>query len=499
MAKLISAKCPSCGANLPIAPGVPQVTCRYCQNVITVEAKQPPPNVSAFGTPGYIPSRTLYVDPAAIKAAQQAGRIGALVMILVFALPFVIGIGAAVGPWALRSCKGAIKPFPISCGTNEEVEVSGTYEGTGPIVTSAGTNCKIHVKNSKLKGSSFIAGNSSFNVEVTFENVQIETTETMFKIGSNSKLHLIGSTLVAQGEVIDSDTNFTLETTSSTLESKSGTAVKNKLNMKVDATGSKFRGKKSAFDTTSSFELDLKKACEVTSIDGPAIKSTSGTKIEAEGGKIEGGGGAIDAESSLSITATGITISSSHDKAIHTTSSYRLDLVDSSVTSATDSAIDVDGGGELLLTTTTVSGVNGIEAKNGLRLKATKKSRILGTRGLGILGTLNLDINLTESSIESTSAKAIRGSANMKMKLGKDARVAGKLGAIDAELNLNLDATGASIEGGSGPGILTANGTIAVKQGVLKGNPAIQSSRNLPIAPDLTGTRVEGAVVVVKP
>ncbi|MBX3233892.1 MAG: hypothetical protein KIT84_31580 [Labilithrix sp.] len=493
MAKPLAAKCPTCGANLPVVPGALQVTCRYCQNVITVQVQKAPPNVTPFGMPGGMPSRTLYVDPAAMAAAQRAGKISLGVFLVIFALPFIIGIGAAVGPCAMRSCKGAIRPFPISCGVNEEVQVSGTWEGKGPIVASAGVNCKIRIKDSKLKAPVFI-DSSATNLEVTFENVQIETTETMFRGPTNVKLRAKGSTFVAQGDVfdLDSSADFTLEDT--TVESKTGYAIKTKPNYKLRATASKIRGKKGAVDTSSSFKLELQKGCELTSADGPAVRATSGMQARIDGGKIDGAGGAFVTQSSFELNGTGVTIASAKDRAIATTSSFKLELTDSTVTSGGDAAIVCDSSSDITLANTTVQGTAGIEGSSGVKLKATKKSRVVATTGIGFAGTSGLEVNLSEASIEG-GTKAIKGTSNVRVKLAPGSRVAAKMGAIETESSCNVDANGASIEGGAGAGILTTSSpNIAVRSGVLKGNPALQTS--FAYTPDLTGTRVEGAQVV---
>jgi hypothetical protein len=57
-------------------------------------------------------------------------------------------------------------------GLNDEVEVSGNWEGTQPLVTKAG------VKNAKIKAPIVVAKASS-NFEITLEDTTIETTDTM--------------------------------------------------------------------------------------------------------------------------------------------------------------------------------------------------------------------------------------------------------------------------------------------------------------------------------
>jgi hypothetical protein len=471
-----------------VPPGVPQVTCRYCQNVIHVEHRKPPPNVQPFGTPGVMPSRTLYVDP---DAAKKAGSGLGCIMLVVFSLPILLPIVFGVGPWALRTCKAKLKPFPTACDLNEELELSGNFEGTGPIITSVGHNCKLHIKHAKLKGSTFIKTDAA-NLELTLEDVTVETTDTMVKTGSNLKLKVHGSTLTSAANVFDTDTNMVFEELDgSTIESKGGIAIKSKYNLKIHAESSKIRGKKAAIDTDSNLELTMKKASEVTASEGPAVKTSSGFKLEADGGKIEGAGGGIVSESGTNITATGLTISSK-EAAIKTTSGLKLDYTGGSLTSLAESAIDGDSGMDLSLVNTKVSGVTtAITASSGLKLKASKKTRIIATTGNGVVTTSNSDINLNDAAIEA-GAKAFKASVNTKMKLAQGARLAGKKAGIEAEGNFELDGTGAAIEGGSGPGISAGyNARISLKQGLLKGAPALHCERK-PTSLELDGTKVEG-------
>jgi hypothetical protein len=476
---------------------MPQIVCRYCQNVIQVEHRKPPPDMRPFGAPGVMPSRTLYIDPDAAKSVGAG--VGLLILVTV-GLPILLPILIFVGPWAVRSCKGALRPFPTACDTNEEVEVSGNWEGQGPIFTNVGHNCKVHIKNSKLKGTTLLKGDAA-NLELTLDNVTIETTDTTVNVGSNLKVKMHGSTVTSAGTVFESDSNLELlELVDSTIESKGGTAVKAKYNFKIkDAENSKIRGKKSALDTDANVELTMKKASEITSSDGIAIKTTSSLKIEADGGKIDGAAGAIVASSGANIVAQGLTISSSKEKAIAATSGLKIDLTDGSIVSAAESAIEGDSGMELTLTNSKLQGVaSAITAKvSGLKLKATKKTRLVSATGYGILTASNADITLTDAAIEA-GTKAFKGTMNSKLKLNQGARLAGKKGGLESDSNLELDGTGATIDGGSGPGIMAAsNARIAFHQGGLKGVPAIQLERH-PTSVDLDGTKVDGEQKIPK-
>lgn len=481
--KVVPAKCPTCGANLPIPPGVPQVVCRYCQNVIHVEHRKPPPEVRPFGSPGAMPSRTLYIDPDVHKASKAIAWIifGACL------LPVLIPIFIVVGPWAVRSFKGKVKPFPVTCGLNEEVEVSGNFETTGPIVTSVAHNCKLHIKNAKLKGSTLIK-TETFNMELTLENVTIETTETMIHAGSNLKVKMHGSTLTSAGPVFDSDSNMELDVDNTTIESKGAAAVKSKHNLKVRMEGGKIHGKKAGIDTDANLQLTMKKGAEIAASDGPAVKASSSVKVEADGGKIDGG---FLVTSGADIVATGLTLTAK-EKAITATSSLKLDWTEGSITSASDVAIDGDSSMDLTLINTKVQGATtAIQCESSSKIKASKKTRIIGLNGYGVVTSSNSEVVLNDAALEA-GMKAFKGTVNTKIKLAQGARMAGKKGGVDAEGNLEVEATGATLEGGSGPGLATGyNARISFKQGVLKGVPALQADRK-PTSLELDGTRVEG-------
>ncbi len=185
------------------------------------------------------------------------------------------------------------------------------------------------------------------------------------------------------------------------------------------------------------------------------------------------------------------TLSSTREKAIVTTSSSHIDLTDSSVTSAAEVAIDVDGSVELTLTSTKVQGTIGINSESNVKVKALKKTRIVGLTGPGIVATVNTEISLSDAAVEGAT-KGFKGGSNCKLKLAQGSRIAGKRGGVEVESNLSLEGTGGSIEGGAGAGILgTSNARIELRQGVLRGTPALAFTSK-PSTIDLEGTRVEG-------
>ena len=98
---------------------------------------------------------------------------------------------------------------------------------------------------------------------------------------------------------------------------------------------------------------------------------------------------------------------------------------------------------------------------------------------------------LNDAALEA-GMKAFKGTVNNKVKLAQGARMAGKKGGLDADINVEIEATGATLEGGTGAAIKAGyNARLSFKQGLLKGSPAIQLDRK-PTSFELDGTRVEG-------
>lgn len=458
MAKLHAARCPSCGANLSVPPNAPFVTCRYCGNTITVQHRKAPVEIAQG-----IPSTTLYIDPEeARKAGQRVGCIVTSIILFTVLLPVLIG----VVPWAYGKLKHGLRPFPAVCELNELVEVSGDWQGSGPIVTSAGHNCKIRISKSHLKGTTLLK-TSAANVEITIVDSTIETTEAAIEAESNLHVTLENSTLRSTGE----------------------SAIKTGYNLKLSATASKIGGKKAALDTKANAELTLKKASEITS-EGTAIKTESGLKIEAEGGNIDGAEGAIVATSGARIVASGTTFSSK-EKVMTLTSGASLELVEGSIVSGTESAIESDGGKMTFAGTKVQGAATAIEGKNGLELKALKKAAIVSAGGDGIAVTSNAQLTINDASVEG-ARWAVKSTVNTKAKLGPGARLTGRKGGLAAEGNLDLETNGATIDGGAGSGLEAGyNAKIVLQQGTLKGSPALSTGRR-PNLLTIDGTQIQG-------
>lgn len=212
--------------------------------------------------------------------------------------------------------------------------------------------------------------------------------------------------------------------------------------------------------------------------------------IDAEGGKLDGGEGAIVATSGTKITAKNV-VFNSKGETLRFTSGTMLDLTDGAVISSAESAIESDGG-DYTFTGTKLQGVtSAITGKNGLKLKASKKAALVATTGDCLDLTSNGNITLGDASLDG-GRYGVKSTVNLKVKLSQGARIAGKKGGVVTDSNLEVDATGATIDGGSGPGLDFDSGAkVSMQQGVLRGTPAIKASYK-PSSLSLDGTKVEG-------
>lgn len=418
-----------------------------------------------------IPSTTLYIDPEEIAKAGR--RVATIVMVAVglsVVLPLVIGLVI----WGSGRVKSSVKPFPAECAFGETVELSGDWSGTGPVIAKAEHGCKIHITNAKLKAPTLIKANTS-NVEITLQNVTLETTDTAIQGDSNTKLHLLNTTITSSGDI----------------------AIKTGHNLEMDASASKITAKKAVLDTQANAKLAFKNATEL-STDGVAIKTSSGLVLDVEGGKIDGGEGAIVATSGAKLTAKNVIFSSKTGETMKVTSSMTLDATDGAITSNGESAIECDGG-DLSFAGTKVQGTtSAITGNNGLKLKATKKAAFVATGGDALVLTSNGNITLTDASLEG-SRRGIKATVNTKLKPTQGARITGKNGGVSTGHNLEVDATNATIDGGTGPGIELegANAKIQMQGGVLKGTPALKGTYK-PQVLTLEGTRIEGEQQIPK-
>jgi hypothetical protein len=441
---------------------------------------------------------------AAKKASKEHGGGGNFLALLILGtclLPIVIALAASLGGGCVQSCNRSLRPFPIACDSSDgnDIEVSGNWESTGPIVTGAsGSSCKIIIRKSKLKASSFLPQHVS-NVEIVIEDSTIETSDTMFHFASSNKLQVVNSVLTSTGgEVVwGNSSGPDIEATNSTFESKTSHAFRSTYGLVVHATNSKLRGAKSAFKTEGGFILSMKSGTQITGGEEPAIHSDATITIASEGApnKISSASAAaLVTTSGLSIGGVNLVISAPKGRGIDTTSGLHVDLKDSSITAGSE-AIAASSGAELTLANVTVQGTVGLASDSGLVIKASKKSRLVGTKGSGVTTTSGAEITLAEAAIEG-EAEAFKGTSGVRLRLSAGSRIAGRHGGIVCESSCSVLGENSGLEGGDRPAVHgTFGGELVVRSSVIKGTPALHFQR-APNPMDLTGTTVDGAQTI---
>jgi hypothetical protein len=436
------------------------LVCRFCQ------APLPPPQqvapfggVNNFGAPGPI--------NVVVGDGRAAARGGAVLLIFILAsvfIPLIIAFGAAFG----GGCLHMIHPYPIACDVNEDISISGDYTGTTPVVKEIGANCKITIKNAHIKAPAFATIDTS-NAEITFENVTMETTgDAMFAEGNNTHFIIKGSTLTAANAMFEGGSNVDIKLENSTLKSTNGVVMKPGSNAALHFSNSKAIGKK-AIDADSNMNLVLDGNSELTGTDGIAIKAGSSAKIDVTTGKITGG---MTADSSFSIKGSGLTVTSAKEHAVATTSSLAIDLTDSNITSTGGNAVECETNPTITLSNTTLQGATGIQTTSNMRLKAQKKSKIVGTIGFGISQTSNANIRLSDASTISGAVLGVKSTSNITFDL-HTATITGKTGAIVGTSSVDITMAETTIDGGAGPGISVSEGSLIAPGCTIKGNPAL--------------------------
>jgi hypothetical protein len=198
--------------------------------------------------------------------------------------------------------------FPAKCGLNQELELTSiNYEGTGTLITSD-INCKVRIKDSKLKGTIVIAAKNL--VDISLENSTIYGIETAISSDMNTTVHVarnslikgdaIGLTMGLNGKVtvedsriegqnaaIKSGVNFDLSAKNSNITGKEyGLLADN--NVKIEFDNSKVNAERAAIRSDANLDLSMRHGSHVKGAD-VGVWSTVNSKLELESNsKIEG-------------------------------------------------------------------------------------------------------------------------------------------------------------------------------------------------------------------
>jgi len=390
--KLSEQRCPSCNAPLSVGPADSVVTCRYCNNSITINRAKAPanvPRVTSFGTPGHVPSTVLYLPAATIGASVLPALIPVVVLL-------VVAIGGAIAALGRRFVS-----LPATCRPNETLTISGKkFDGTQPAIV-AGVNCKITIKDSTITSTEPIV-KGGINLELRIENSKLKSKTHAIELAStNAKIWISGKSEISGDEAaIFGENNVELEVKDSTITGGQD-GIHLGSNGKLSLTDTKVTGKEHGIVAGSNAKATM--------------KNTTVTATEA-GVHFEGNG-ALDARA-LTIDAGDVALFFEYnaDAKIAEKSQIKSTKSDGIVTKSSSSKLQLDD-------TKIDAGDVGIRVGTNTEIRLKKGVQILGKAG-GVRGESSLKLQMDGGSIESPGP-AIAGSSGAEIKVAAGSSVKG--------------------------------------------------------------------------
>ncbi len=385
MGRVISQKCPTCGAPLPVSRGAHDVTCTYCGNSIHIEwAKKAP----ATGDP-----RTLYVAPQG-----SAGLVIALVM-SVMGVMVAAGVIFAVNAGSQRienvvnavpqlGGNSRVESFPVTCGLNQSLEiVDQTHEGKGPLIVGA-INCKITIRNSKLKSNVIVEAKNL--TEVTLIGSTLEATETAVDMEMNAKLVAKDkSSIKGKEAAIETGSNCSVDLHNSTVEGDE-VGIRGGLNFKLKAEGSTVKGREAAVTGGTNLEVQIRDS--TISANRIGLEGDGNLTLDMRGGLVQANEAAVRC--------------SKYNGKLKLTHGAKLAAKEVALDGGTNLELTMDGstieGGEIGL-------VGGTNAKLELRGKSEISGREFAAKLSG-----NADVQLRNSTLKSAGT-ALCGAYNAEV------------------------------------------------------------------------------------
>lgn len=466
--KVVAAKCPVCGASISVPPAQTQIACRYCGKVLHIECGPKPP-VSAFGAHARGPQvPTIYVDP---KAAARAGRTLTFVILGVTLVPVAVTFLFALGPMLGKKVGSSIRPFPAVCAVNEELELSGDYQGKGeaPLVVAA-TNCKIRIKDAKLSGPLLVGGDGA-NVELALENVSFEGENGVLELGDNAKLKMKNAKLTADADVIQAGTNFEVRADDSVIDARSRSGIVARHNLKLQGRNLTVRGNEVGITGDSNATIELKGESRIES-ERAAVKGGSNLKLDLNGATIKGGEDGIRAEHNLEAKLIGATIAGP-EHAIATEGGVELDVRGGTLMSEKGTSIESGGSIHLVAEDTTIAGVAAVKAAHNVDINLRKGAKVAATGGIALDLSSNPKLRIASAEVLA-SELAVSAGHNADIDLRAGAKIVGKKGGLKLMSNARIRAEGATVDGGSGAALEADRNTeLRLKAGAFKGASSI--------------------------
>jgi hypothetical protein len=389
MAKLTSKKCPNCGAPIALNAGQSDVSCQYCGNVIHVEWGKK--------APAEKPPMTVYVKRPGFAMLPLLIVLGSLVPI---AIPLFVAFGPKLKNLATAVAAESGIPtgkmsFPTDCGMNRELTIIGqTFEGAGTLVTGD-VNCKIKIKDSKLKGDIVVLAKNL--VEITVENSTLEGKEAAVRLGMNSKLFARTQTVLKGEEAgVIGGINSELSLDGSTIEG-AVSGFRAEANCKLTANGSRISGKE--FGIRSSSNLSVEGRELVISGGRVALESEVNLKLDLRGGTLEGGEAGVRTKGpNANLKLTRQARIAARETALNSESNLQLEMEDAVIDGG---EIGVETGANPKLSLGPKARIHGgnVAVKAGVNLELEMRSATIESELVGLCAPFNIEIQARESTI----------------------------------------------------------------------------------------------------
>lgn len=387
--KLMEQRCPSCNAPLTVSAADNVVTCRYCNNSITINRQKPPanvPRVTTFGTPGHVPSTVLYMPAATIGASILPALIPVVVVL-------VVAIGGAITALGRRFVS-----LPATCHPNETMTISGKkFDGTQPAIV-AGVNCKITIKDSTITSTEPIV-KGGINLELRIENSKLKSKTRAIDLAStNAKIWISGKSEISGDEAgIFGENNVEVEVKDSTVTGGQD-GIHLGTNGKLALVDAKVTGKEHGITLGTNGKLNSK-GSSITGEEAGLHFEGNGV-LEMRSTTITSSDVALFFQSNgdAKITDKSSIKSSKSDGIGTTSSSTKMQIEDSKIDGA-DVGIRASSNSEIRLRKgASVHGTAaGIKAENSFKLSVEGAS--IDSAGPGVQGSSNAEIRVTVGSM----------------------------------------------------------------------------------------------------
>lgn len=498
-----SPTCPQCAAPLPeLAPDAHSLVCEYCGTRLQVERPPAPEG----HTPDFASSELSPALLITIANAQKGARLGAKLVLLPVLLgilvPLLVGgvvlfrhLRASAGPSLVSSVPALIR-LPITCGTNQTLLISGkTYDGPGPVVT-AGTLCKVTIRDSTLKSDVVVRADNL--ADVTLEDSTLIGRSIAVELGTNAKLHVTGkSELQGDQAAIEAGVNAEITQEGGTLRGKEA-ALHTEVNAKVrlkDVTisaqetalalggspelnleGGSVRAEEAALRTGGSANLRLTDVA--ISSRETAILLDDNTTLELRGGTVHGEKSALFAKSHLKLTVKGT----------------RMEGSESALDVGTNAQVTLSKGSELHARDQVLA------AKGWLTLRAEGAKLIGGREGLALNGGSN--VRLLENTLVHADEVGLHDSNGLTLRV-EDSRIEAGKTAVAADRAQVLTLLRAHLQGGQNALLLLRKPPhFEVTQSTLEGAQSFDGRAAppvpVPVAPRVAAVQAPARPKVVK-